>query len=59
MMPEILLKAPIYDAEAEKLQTCFTPGVIELEADERGMTSTHLFALFRSRRCEPSIDVSR
>jgi hypothetical protein len=35
-MPEIILKAPIYDADAEQLQKCFTQGVIELENDEHG-----------------------
>lgn len=35
-MPEIILKKPIYDEDAEKLQKCFTPGVIELERDHQG-----------------------
>ena len=35
-MPEIILKAPIYDADAEQLQKCFTQGVIELENDADG-----------------------
>lgn len=29
-MPEIILKDEFYDDEAEKLQTCFSPGVIDL-----------------------------
>jgi len=36
LMPEIILKKPIYDEDAEKLQKCFTPGVIELERDHQG-----------------------
>jgi hypothetical protein len=35
-MPEIILKEPIYDQDAEQLQKCFTQGVIELEDDENG-----------------------
>jgi DNA-directed RNA polymerases I and III subunit RPAC1 len=30
-MPEIILLKEFYDEEAEKLEKCFTPGVIELE----------------------------
>ncbi|CAF3462614.1 unnamed protein product [Rotaria socialis] len=36
LMPEIILKKPIYDEDAEHLQKCFTPGVIELEQDNDG-----------------------
>jgi hypothetical protein len=35
-MPEIILKEPIYDQDAEQLQKCFTQGVIELEDDKKG-----------------------
>ncbi len=35
-MPEIILKEPIYDQDAEQLQKCFTQGVIELENDNNG-----------------------
>lgn len=35
-MPEIILKKPIYDDDAEQLQKCFTQGVIDLENDENG-----------------------
>lgn len=31
LMPEIILQKDFYDDEAEKLQKCFTPGVIEIE----------------------------
>lgn len=34
LLTEIRLKRDFYDEEAEKLQSCFTPGVIELVADE-------------------------
>jgi len=30
LMPEIILKDEFYDEEAEKLQTCFSPGVIDV-----------------------------
>jgi hypothetical protein len=36
LMPEIILKEPIYDQDAEQLQKCFTQGVIELEEDNNG-----------------------
>ena len=36
LMPEIRLKEPIYDEDAEQLQKCFTQGVIDLELDEQG-----------------------
>jgi DNA-directed RNA polymerase I and III subunit RPAC1 len=36
LMPEIILKEPIYDQDAEQLQKCFTQGVIELEDDNNG-----------------------
>ncbi|CAF0954138.1 unnamed protein product [Adineta steineri] len=36
LMPEIVLKKPIYDKDAEQLQKCFTQGVIELEDDNNG-----------------------
>jgi hypothetical protein len=36
LMPEIILKRPIYDQDAEQLQKCFTQGVIELEDDNNG-----------------------
>ena len=36
LMPEIKLKEPIYDEDAEQLQKCFTQGVIDLERDDRG-----------------------
>ncbi|CAF0733459.1 unnamed protein product [Rotaria sordida] len=36
LMPEIILKKPIYDEDAEQLQKCFTQGVIELEDDNKG-----------------------
>ena len=36
LMPEIIFKEAIYDEDAEKLQKCFTPGVIELITDDRG-----------------------
>ncbi len=36
LMPEIILKEPIYDQDAEQLQKCFTQGVIELENDKNG-----------------------
>jgi len=36
LMPEIILKEPIYDQDAEQLQKCFTQGVIELENDNNG-----------------------
>ena len=36
LLPEIIIKQPIYDADAEKFQKCFTPGVIEIENDDRG-----------------------
>ena len=36
LMPEIILKEPIYDEDAEQLQKCFTQGVIELENDNNG-----------------------
>ncbi|CAF0936789.1 unnamed protein product [Adineta ricciae] len=36
LMPEIILKEPIYDQDAEELQKCFTQGVIELEDDKNG-----------------------
>jgi len=35
-MPEIILKTPIYDDDAVKLQQCFTAGVIELENEKNG-----------------------
>lgn len=35
-MPEIIIKQPIYDDDAKRFQKCFTPGVIELEVDQRG-----------------------
>ncbi|UJR28656.1 hypothetical protein I4U23_009886 [Adineta vaga] len=36
LMPEIIIKEPIYDQDAEQLQKCFTQGVIELENDKNG-----------------------
>jgi len=36
LMPEIILKEPIYDQDAEQLQKCFTQGVIDLEDDNNG-----------------------
>ena len=36
LMPEIILKEPIYDEDAEQLQKCFTPGVIDLADDNNG-----------------------
>jgi DNA-directed RNA polymerase I and III subunit RPAC1 len=36
LMPEIILKKPVYDKDAEQLQKCFTQGVIELEDDDNG-----------------------
>lgn len=36
LMPEIKLKEPIYDEDAEQLQKCFTQGVIDLERDDHG-----------------------
>lgn len=38
LMPEIILKKPVYDEDAEQLQKCFTQGVIELEHEKNGMT---------------------
>jgi hypothetical protein len=39
-MPEIILKEPIYDQDAEQLQKCFTKGVIELEEENNGNQNT-------------------
>lgn len=37
LLPEIILKEDIYDEKAEKLKTCFTPGVIELKEQKDGI----------------------
>lgn len=34
LLTEIRLKQDFYDEQAEKLQSCFSPGVIELVTDE-------------------------
>lgn len=43
LMPEIVLKKPIYDEDAEQLQKCFTQGVIELEEDNNGKLEIFFF----------------
>ena len=35
LLTEIILKTDFYDEQAEKLQSCFTPGVIELIDDDK------------------------
>ena len=36
LMPEILLNRPVHDEAAERLQECFSPGVIDLVPDSDG-----------------------
>jgi hypothetical protein len=49
-MPEIILKEPIYDEDAEQLQKCFTQGVIDLEDDNNGKEiSTSFFFQYQNR----------
>ena len=35
LLTEIVLKQDFYDEQAEKLQSCFSPGVIELVNDDK------------------------
>jgi hypothetical protein len=34
-LTEVILKTDFYDEQAEKLQACFSPGVIELVEDNK------------------------
>lgn len=36
LLTEIVLKEDIYDDQAERLQSCFSPGVIDLVEDAKG-----------------------
>lgn len=37
LLPEITLKEDLYDERAEKLQKCFSPGVIDLKEEIDGL----------------------
>jgi hypothetical protein len=34
-LPEIILKSDFYDEQAEKIKSCFSPGVIKIVDDDK------------------------
>lgn len=55
LMPEIILKEPIYDEDAEQLQKCFTQGVIDLEDDNNGKEIFLLLFILKSKLLLPRV----
>lgn len=35
LLPEIILKSDFYDEQAEKIKSCFSPGVIKIVDDDK------------------------